>query len=153
MSINRPRPLPELLADQENPSLSGILHHCRQLHGLNALLGEILGAELAAHCHLANIRDNTLVLAADSAAWATRCRYLAPQLLQKIRSNRDLSGIDNIRVKITTPPSPADTSHSIRRAYMSETTSECINQCAESIDDPHLSSALRQLAKRKRPGS
>lgn len=149
MSINKPRTLPELFTDQKNSSLDGIIRRGRQLHGLNILLGELLGTELATHCQLANIRNNTLILATDSSAWATRIRYMAPQLIQKLKGNKQLSGIDTVHVIITQPASPRDTSLPVRRASMSESASECISQCAEGISDPQLSSALRHLAKRK----
>lgn len=153
MSINKAKTLPELFTGQENSSLDGVIRRGRQLQGLNTLISELLGSELAAHCQLANIRDKTLILTADSAAWATRVRYMAPQLLQKLRSDERLNGIDSVHVKITPPVSPADTSHSIRRASISASASECLSQCAEGIEDPQLSAALRHLAKRKRPDS
>ncbi len=150
MPINKPRKLPELLTDQDNTALSGVIRRGRQLHGLGVLLGEILGPELAAHCHLANIRGNTLVVAASSTAWATRVRYQSPQLLQKIKCEERLRSIDTIHVRITSPTSQAaSTSHSTRHASMSEAASECLSQCAEGIDDKNLSTALRHLAKRK----
>lgn len=154
MPINKPRKLPELLADQDNSALSGVIRRGRQLHGLGVLLGEILGPELATHCQLANIRGNTLVVAVSSTAWATRVRYQSPQLLQKIRCEERLRGIDTIHVRITPLASPlTSTSHSIRRASMSDAASECLSQCAEGIEDQNLRSALRHLAKRKRPGN
>lgn len=149
MSINKPKTLPELFSGQMNDSLDGLIRRGRQLHGLNILLGELLGTELASHCQLANIRENTLILATDSSAWATRLRYMAPQLIQQLKGDKRLNGIDTVHVIITPPVSPGDTSHPVRRASMSESASECINQCAEGISDPQLSSALKHLAKRK----
>jgi len=153
MQINKPRTFPEVLADQDNPQLSGLIRRGRQLHGLRVLLGKLLGEELSAHCQLANIKGNTLVLAASSTAWATRVRYQTPQLLQKIRLDERFSGIGNIHVHITPPESSINAPRQIRRATMSEAAASCINQCAEGIDDPRLSSALQHLAKKKRSGN
>jgi hypothetical protein len=154
MLINKPRKLPELLAEQDNSALDGVIRRGRQLHGLGVLLGEILGPELAAHCQLANVRGNTLVVTASSTAWATRVRYQSPQLLQKIRCEERFRGIDAIHVRITPTASPrANTPHSNRRASMSEEAAECLYQCAEGIEDKNLRSALKNLAKRKRPGT
>jgi hypothetical protein len=154
MPINKPRKLPELLTDEDNSALSGVIRRGRQLHGLGVLLGEILGPDLAAHCQLANIRGNTLVISASSTAWATRVRYQSPQLLQKIRCEERLRGVDSIHVRITPPEqSAASTSQSIRHASMSDAAAECLSQCAEGIEDQKLQSALRHLAKRKRPGN
>jgi hypothetical protein len=153
MPIKKPRKLPELLADRDNSPLSGVIRRGRQLHGLGVLLGKILGPELAAHCQLANIRGNTLVVTASSTAWATRVRYQSPQLLQKIRCEERFRGIDTIHVRITPLTSPlARTSQPIRRASMSGAASECLSQCAEGVEDQNLRSALQHLAKRKRPG-
>lgn len=153
MPINKPRTLPELFTDPGNSTLSGIIQRGRQLYGLNLLIQKLLGPELAAHCQVTNIRDKTLILATDSAAWATRIRYQATQILQKIRRDERLSGIDSIQVKVIPAIVPADTSHPTRRAYLSRTAAECLSQCADGIGDPQLSAALKHLSKRKRPDS
>lgn len=67
-------------------SLQGLVAKARALAGLQAALAERLGADFATHCKVAGLReDGTLVLVAGSAGWATRFRYLGPDLVQWAR--------------------------------------------------------------------
>ncbi|HTY72733.1 MAG TPA: DciA family protein [Actinomycetes bacterium] len=52
-----------------------------------AVLGrwaEIVGADLAEHCAPETFTDGVLVVRAESTAWATQLRALAPQLLRRL---------------------------------------------------------------------
>ncbi|HEU5269181.1 MAG TPA: DciA family protein [Jatrophihabitans sp.] len=44
----------------------------------------VVGAEVAARCQPVSLRDGELRIAAESTAWATQLRLLAPQLLKRI---------------------------------------------------------------------
>jgi predicted nucleic acid-binding Zn ribbon protein len=45
---------------------------------------EIVGVDVAGHCRPASFEDGELVLVAESTAWATELRLLAPTLLGRI---------------------------------------------------------------------
>lgn len=63
-------------------SLQGLVAKARTLTALQAALAERLGSDFSTHCQVAGLReDGTLVLVAGSAAWATRFRYLGPDLV------------------------------------------------------------------------
>ena len=49
---------------------------------------EIVGAEVADHCEPVSLVDGELLLRAESTAWATQLRMLAPQIVAKI--NREM---------------------------------------------------------------
>ena len=44
----------------------------------------VVGAEIATRCQPVSLRDGELRIAAESTAWATQLRMLAPQLLKRI---------------------------------------------------------------------
>jgi len=44
----------------------------------------VVGAEIAGRCQPVSLRDGELRIAAESTAWATQLRLLAPQLLKRI---------------------------------------------------------------------
>ena len=71
---------------------SELLHHLvaksQHLIHLTNLLHQLLDRQLAKHCKAANLRDKTLVIEIDSAAWATQIRYRIPQLLDQLRQKQ-----------------------------------------------------------------
>ena len=65
---------------------------------------EIVGPQLAAHTTPDSFDDGELVIEADSPAWATQVRLLAPQLLKRLA---DELGADTVRkVRVRGPSGP-----------------------------------------------
>ncbi len=52
--------------------------------GVLARWGDIVGPDVAAHCRPVSLQGDTLVLAAESTAWATQIRLLEPVVLAKV---------------------------------------------------------------------
>ena len=65
---------------------------------------EIVGPDLAAHTTPEGLSDGELTVAADSTAWATQVRLLAPQLV--LRLNRELGDGTVLRVRVQGPAAP-----------------------------------------------
>lgn len=64
----------------------------RQRAAMGAVFGEwerIVGADLAAHTKPESFDDGELVVSADSPAWATQVRLLAPDLLRRLGAELD----------------------------------------------------------------
>ena len=84
-----------------NPSLRDLFEQTQTLKALEQRIGERLGENFAANFSAARLReDGTLVLTAISPTWATRLRYIAPELLQWARSTPDLKHIQAIDILI-----------------------------------------------------
>ena len=66
---------------------------------------EIVGPELAAHCRAESFDDGTVVVVADSTAWATQVRLLAPQLVRRL--NEQLGDGTVQRVDVRGPGAPS----------------------------------------------
>jgi predicted nucleic acid-binding Zn ribbon protein len=64
----------------------------------------LVGAEVAAHCQPVSLRDGELTLAAESTAWATQLRLLAPRLLGRIRAELGPDVVSRVRVHGPTAP-------------------------------------------------
>ena len=78
-------------------SLQGLVAKARWLAGLEAALTERMGPEFSKHCKVAGLReDGTLVLVTASAAWATRFRYLGPELVSWAR-DANISALSGLR--------------------------------------------------------
>lgn len=66
---------------------------------------QIVGPDLAQHCAPAAFVDGELTLQAESTAWATQLRMLAPQLVKQI--NRELGQRAVIRIRARGPSTPS----------------------------------------------
>jgi predicted nucleic acid-binding Zn ribbon protein len=64
----------------------------------------LVGAEIAARCQPVSLVDGELTLAAESTAWATQLRLLAPKLLARIRAELGPDVVTRIRVHGPTAP-------------------------------------------------
>jgi len=66
---------------------------------------EIVGAELAAHCRPESFTEGELVVIADSTAWATQLRFLAPQLIRALNTELGHGIVKVVVVKGPAAPS------------------------------------------------
>lgn len=98
--------LSDLLADQGS-DFGSLLRRAALLAQLQQLLAGSLDPALAARFQVANIRQSRLVLLAPSAAWATRLRMQAPQLLQTLHAAGfpQVERVD-VRVDVRAAPLP-----------------------------------------------
>src|SRR5215472_15141765 len=74
----------------------------RQRAAVGAVFGrwaEVVGPDLAAHTRPEAFEDGELVVAADSAAWATQVRLLAPQLLRRLGAELGPGTVRRVRVQ------------------------------------------------------
>jgi predicted nucleic acid-binding Zn ribbon protein len=72
-----------------------------------AVLGRwdaLVGVDLAAHCRPERLDDGELVLVAESTAWATQVRLLAPAVLARLASELGAGVVRSLRVHGPTAP-------------------------------------------------
>ncbi|MBI2802591.1 MAG: DUF721 domain-containing protein [Gammaproteobacteria bacterium] len=82
-------------------SLRGLMDHAQKLRALELRIAERLGENFATNFGVAAIHlDGTLVLVANSPAWATRMRYIVPELLKWIQASPDLNHVRAIEINI-----------------------------------------------------
>ena len=66
---------------------------------------KIVGADVADHCAPVSLVERELVVQAESTAWATQIRMLAPQLLRKI--NAEVGHGSVVRIRARGPAGPS----------------------------------------------
>lgn len=88
----------EVLSDH-NSHLGQLLRRASLLMQLDQLLASLFDAELAAHFQVAALRKNRLILVSPTAAWATRLRMQAPQVIGALRQ-RGYTGIEHIDIRV-----------------------------------------------------
>jgi len=72
------------------------------------LLGQwasVVGAEIAARCQPVSLRDGELRITAESTAWATQLRLLAPQLLRRICAELPPGTVSRLHISGPSVPS------------------------------------------------
>lgn len=67
--------------------------------------GHLVGAGIAEHSQPVSLRDGALVVAAESTAWATQLRLLAPRILQRLRAEVGPDVVTSLRVHGPSAPS------------------------------------------------
>jgi hypothetical protein len=147
MRKTEPISLNRLIGGRQGP-LSGLLDHSRQIQHLTQALRQQLPAPMADHCRVANLRDGTLVLAADSPAWSSKIRFHADKLLKTLNKKFNL-GVSKVRI-IVVPEAALPKKKPLQRTPISAATASLLEQCAESEHDPALRAALLRLSRRNR---
>ncbi len=127
-------------------TLPRLLDHSRALAQLDQALRKALPEPLNEHCHVINLRGQTLTLAADSPAWATRLRYQSRTVLQHLTRLQSVT-VRTIQVRIA-PEQPTKQKKPKRHAHLSATNAQLLQQTANSLSDPRLRAALLKVASR-----
>lgn len=86
--------------DNSGGSLAQVLNRAKQLRKLSFQLKKMVDAPLNEHIHIANIRDNVLIIGTDSAVWHTRIKYLAPTILEQMKQIKGLEHLQKIEFRI-----------------------------------------------------
>jgi hypothetical protein len=88
-----------------NASLSLLLRQAQELRGLEKILNARVGDTFTQNCKVAAYRDDgILLLIARSPVWATRLRYLVPDLLVWAKGVPEFGNIKGIHVQVERPP-------------------------------------------------
>ena len=74
------------LMGEYNTQLHALYKKSAEIQKLDAVVKKHLDVDLAKHCHVANLNQSALIIAAENASWGTRLRYAIPELLSKLRS-------------------------------------------------------------------
>ena len=126
----------------DHSSLRHLLDYARRIEELNTRFLRILPQSLSEHCNVVNLRQQHLVVTADSPAWGAKLRMLTPMLTAQLGEE-----IQGITIRIAPPHRHAAEPHTPRRTIMSAQTATLIQEYAQSVSDPDLRRALRRLAR------
>jgi len=128
---------------------SGPLEHLRRSARLQqALLERVrtsLPDALAGHCVAAVLQGDRLTLFADSPAWGSRLRFMAPRVAGALRGEGPTVRTVKVRVLPASAPPPP---RSRPPARLSASSARILDQVAGDISDPGLRAALERLARR-----
>jgi hypothetical protein len=147
--MTKPRSLQLLLGT--DTAIVRLLEHVQLLQSLDKRLHACLDTAAAGHAQVADLNSDRLIIHASSAAWATRLRYLTPQLLRCLRTSPSLTNLNHIEVKVSPPTQPP--TQVALPAALSADSAAILDSTADAISDPALRAVLRRLARRGRDNS
>ena len=90
------------------------------------------------------LSGKSLTLWVNSPAWASRLRYLAPQLMRQLQQQGLM--IEHLHPRIIPPQMKAGRGPSRRPAGLSEKSAESLRQTAETLEAGPLREALLRLS-------
>ena len=125
-----------------------ILERARKLARFEQAVLRLLPADLGAHCKVLNLKNEILVLATTTPAWAGRLRFAAPELLKQLKCQHHME-IRHAELKIQ--PEILE-NQPVKRDPMeiSLNNAELLAKTAQSINHPELQEALYRLAAKTR---
>jgi hypothetical protein len=142
----RPRlePVCDLL--RSSVAVSDGLGRQRREAALLARVRDALSPGARPHCLEARVADRVLTLTLDSPSWATRVRYLAPDLMEELV---DLHLFD-VRVRARPEPQPPIRPARLQRLTLAPAVVDHLLEAADGCADPGIGEVFRRLAGRRR---
>jgi len=138
-----------------NNQLNKLYTHAKDICALNEKLHNYLAPTLSSHCSVANYSAETLIVNADTSAWASKLRNRIPDILAYVRHECGLSKLITVRIRVS--PKQNNTSQSNlpgnrlkRKASLSKKSAEFIESVATSIQDHALRESILKISKNAR---
>ena len=130
-------------------SKSGLRDLQKQINLQQQLLSQVKAAlpeKLAKHCISTQIQASTLVVFTDSPVWASKLRFLSPQVLSQLRSQHP--GLSNLAVKLSITQRASPLPEKKRRlAQKSDVAASIVGDSAAGTLNSALRSALERLSR------
>jgi hypothetical protein len=128
---------------------SRLLSRARALGELDALVHELVPSPLNGHCRVMSVRDDILIVAVDSAAWAARLRYQSSELVKRLAGLSSMK-LRTVQVRVRASDQLPGCRITPVRQPVSGSNSMALKHAARCVSDTGLKAALLRLASRQR---
>jgi hypothetical protein len=136
------------LLNNANAGLANVIQRSKELQKLTNHLKNMVDAPLCEHIYVANVRDVTLVIGADSAVWHTRVKYLGPMILEQIKQVPGLEKLQQIEFRIQ----PFGYSAPVTRRSKNQLPSAPpAREAAKSSNTDTLKNIIQRMSKKTAP--
>lgn len=125
-----------------------LMARARELQRLEKVVLDRLPQALQAHCRMANLREGTLVLQADSPVWGARLRYSVPNLLRELSRTGGMPRVKRIEILVR-PTRVTLVRHRNEPRRLGARSALLLREVAASTEDPDLRRAWTKLASRE----
>lgn len=134
---------------QPGSRVAKLVRQTKRLSELNRIFQAFLPSYLHAHAFLAKLDEESWVVQTDSSAWATRLRYLLPNLRRPLGEHLGMP-IPPARIRIAPPAVPLPPPAPARRMHITESTAQLLEGAARDLPDRKLSAVMLRLAAHAR---
>ena len=147
MPIKPLKPLQDVLNDGAS-QLPRLIAQAERLQRASQVLRAHLEAPLSEHCRVANIKDGSVVMHADSPAWAAKLRFHVAGMLERLNKEKSFGALRAIRIKVS-PISEMLPVAMPERLTVSGQAASVLKGAAQATDDAGLKAVLLRLAQRR----
>ena len=116
------------------------------LIALEQKLRSFLPSPLDKHCKVSCLSNHSILLVTDSSVWATKLRFMTPEILNFMKSQCSSARLKSVRISIR-PDIYTRTGQSGRKFTLSTAASIIIKNIANNIHDDELRSSLHKIAR------
>lgn len=127
--------------------LNRLSQRAQQLNKLNYILQQVMPPQFAAHCQLANINKQTVIVHTDNASYASLLRFQAKTICSALSEHLS-QPVTKLELKVR-PLVSAKKQDTTAPISLPIDAAEAIQQTADSIEEGPLKSALENLTKRR----
>ena len=127
--------------------LSKLTQRAQNLEQLNHLLQQTLPTQFSAHCRLANLNGDKLIIHTDNPSYASLIRFQAP-VLCKTLSDELNQNIKHIEIKVRQHYYPLQ-DKTTNDLSLPNDAATALTETANNLDEGPLKTALNKLAKRQ----
>ena len=125
-----------------------LIERARKLQRLEQAVLGLLPEDVAAHCRVMNLKNEILVLAAPSSAWAARLRFAGAELVKQLEGQFALK-LRSVQIRIQ-PETLEIQSIKQPKLKLSLASGTLLAQTAQTVNHPALREALYRLAAKAR---
>jgi hypothetical protein len=136
----------DLLSSSTGP-LRPLVNQVAKLKMIDARLQAGLPPAISPHCRAADLKEGTLIIHADSPAWAMRLRYETPTILSFLRQDRALRALRALQIRVSLPEEGRVSAWRRPPPRLSEAAAACLASSAQAMTDQRLRAALQRLAR------
>lgn len=134
------------LVCKQNSQLHNIAQRAQKLNHLNFILQQIMPPQFSAHCQLANISNQTIIIHTDNASYASLLRFQAKTLCKAV-SEHTSQNVTKLEVKVK-PSFQAIQPSNTNPISLPTNAATSLSQTADGLEDGPLKTSLQKLAQR-----
>ena len=129
-----------------SPAVTRAMEAQRREDALLVRVRDLLAPGARPHCLQATLKDGALTVIVDAAAWATRLRYLAPELVQGLSA----AGVTAAKIRARPADQQPIRQTAQRVPRLTAAAVDHLTAAAEDMSDAGMAEVFRRLAARAR---
>jgi len=132
-----------------NPQLRQLFREAGVYQSQDGAVKACIDEPLRSHVRFALVRDETLILVADTSVWAAKLRYQVAPIHDRVRALADFPKIRSIRVKVLPALTSAAEIEPGPMTPIGDAAAAAMKQQIECFSDQRLRDALTRLFRHR----